>query len=678
MLEMMRRQSRSGWIQLIFVILIAAFVLTFYSGSKLAGQLAGEAPKPMLEVAGTTIDSAELDLAMKLSPDAPGPGASGFEKMQLQQRYEKLRLPYSGGGTEMAQLTTPQDPIPAIKLQKVANELIEAVLVEAEAKKLGLSVSDAELSRRVMQLERVFGISFRDENGQFDPKKYDQFVRFSLSSTKAMLESLLRREILRDKMAQIVVGGIQLTPAELDALVASDAKRTHLEFVALDAETIAGALTVTDADADAWAAAHEKDIAAAYEAKADTYKVPDRWSVHGILIAAPSKEGLPDDKKAEVDGQWAEKKKAAEAVKAELDKAWNGETPLDAPAEGDAPPAGEAKKATELQGEEKAKRLAAFFAKTAATKSEHDMTKDSGGFFDDKSADGLSHSPFGADVAKAVSAAEPGTLVGPVEAPNGWWVLSVDKKIAGKTTPLDAAVKRTLAMDLVRTERAAAELDKVAQSVLAAAEATPTTALADVIKKWNLAHGGKEDGPLHAADTPALGKSPLEALNGGMEAMLGLPPKSDDPNDIPGMGKMPEVAAAAAKLKADAPVAKQVFKSEDGKTRYVVRRGNDSVKQTPEADAKIKDSLGRMLTQARRVEAWHGYVKKLQVAADAGKQIVQTQEFKDAVGREKARYETAAKRAAASEDEGDEEGGPKGMKVEIGGKPVKVETAPAK
>ncbi len=678
MLDKMRRHSRSPVIQLIFVTLILAFILTFYSGSRLAASLAGQAPEPMLEVAGTTIDSAELDLAMHLSPDAPPPGASGFEKLQLQQRYEKLRLPYSGGGTEMAQLTTPQDPIPAVQRQKVANELIESVLVAAEAKKLGLAVSDIELSRRVMQLERVFGISFRDENGQYDPKKYDTFVRFSLGSTKSLLEDLLRREILRDKVAQIVVGGIQLTPAELDALVASDAKRTHLEFVALDAETIAGALTVTDADADAWAAAHEKEITAAYEAKADEYKVPDRWNVHGILIAAPSKEGVPDDKKADVDGQWAEKKKAAEAVKADLDKAWNGETPLDAvAAEGEDAPKGEAKKATELQGEEKAKRLAAFFAKTATEKSEHNMTKDSGGLFvDDLSAEALTRSPFGAEVAKAVAGTEPGKLVGPVEAPNGWWLLSVDKKLAGKTTALDATVKRALATNLIRTERAAAELDKMAQSVQAAAEATPTSPLADVVKKWNLAHGGKEDGPLHAADTPPLGKSPMEALNGGMEAMLGLPPKSDDPNDIPGIGKNAEIAAAAAKLKSDAPVAKQIFKSEDGKTRYVVRRGNDAVKQTPEADAKVKDSLGRMLTQSRRVEAWHGYVKKLLLAADAGKQIKFLPEFKAAVDQEKTRFETAAKRAA--EKTGDEAPAPGGLNVEIGGKPVHVETAPAK
>lgn len=651
MLDAFRHHSRSLAIKIIFGVLILAFVLTFYSGSKLASSLSSEAAQPMLDVAGVTIDSAELELAMRLSPDAPTPGMTGMDKMQAQQRYEKARLPYTGGGTEMALLTTPQDPVPAVEREKIANELIESVLVAKEGEKLGLGASDAELARRVIALERVFGISFRDESGAFDPKKYDNFARFSLGTSKTLLESLLRREIIRDKVAQIVTGGIVLTPQELDALVASDAKRTRLEFVALDAETVAGALTITDAEADAWALAHEKEIAAAYESKADVYKVPERWNVRGILFAN-------------------EKKADALTTKEDLEKAWKGEVPLEAVAtEGEEK--GEPKKATELQGAEKQKRLLSYFSKVAGEKTEHSMTKDNGGVFvDDYTAEGLARSPFGPNVAEAVKSAELATILGPVETPQGWWLLTVEKKLPAKTTPLDAVVKRELALDLVRKDKAAAELDKLAQSLQEAAAATPTTALAEVVKKWNLAHGGKEDGPLHADTTSPLGKSPMEALTGGMEAILGLPPKSDDPNDIPGMGKLPEVAAAAHKLKPEAPVAGQVFKSEDGKLRYVVRRANDE-KQTPEADAKVKESLGRMLTQVRKQEAWHGYVKKLWAQAEANKQIKFTDEFKTAVADEKARYDAAAKRAATAEG-----GAPKGMQVEIGGQKVNLETQP--
>ena len=667
MLDVIRQNSRSPWIKFIFLTLVAAFVLTFYAGpSGRTGGVAEETTAAMVSVGGQVIDGAELDLAQRLSPEAPPPGATGFEKLQLAQRYEKLRLPYSGGGPEMAQLTTPQDPIPAVARQKVANELVEAILVADEAKKLGLGVSDAELARRVLALEKVFGISFRDENGAFDPKKYDNFARFSLGTSKTLLENFLRREILRDKVAQIVTGGIQLTPQELDALLAADAKRTRLEIVSLDAETVAGAVTVTDADADAYVAAHEKEIADAYAAKADVYQVPDRWNVRGILV-----------NKGEGD-----KKAAADAIRAELDKAWKGETALDPVAEegADALPA-DGKKATDLTGEEKSKRLLGFFSKLAGEKTEHNITKDNGGkFVDDLSPAALARSPFGQPVADAVKTAEAGTLVGPVETESGYWILAVEKKLPGKTTPLDAAIKRELALETVKKERAAAELDKLAASVLTAAEATPTTALADVIKTWNLAHGGKEDGPLSASTTPPLGKSPMEALNGGMEALLGLPPKADDADDIPGIGKSAEVAAAARKLKADKPIAGQVFKSEDGKTRYIVRRANDDTKQTPEADAKVKESLGRLLTQARKVEAWHGFVKKLWTAAEANKSITWTAEFKSSVDEEKKRYDAAAKRLGEKADGDKAAGAPSiqlgGTEVTVGGQKVKLEAAP--
>lgn len=663
MLEVIRQNSRSPWIKVIFTTLIAAFVLTFYSGSRLAASLAESAAEPMLEVGGVTVDGAELELAMRLSPEAPPPGANGFEKLQASQRYEKLRLPYTGGGPEMAQLTTPQDPIPVVSRQKVANELVEALLVAEEAKKLGLGVSDNELARRVMALEKVFGISFRDENGAFDPKKYDNFARFSLGTSKTLLENFLRREIMRDKVAQIVTGGIQLTPQELDALLDADAKRTRLEIVALDAETVAGAVVVADADADAYVAAHEKEIADAFAAKAETYQVPDRWNVRGILVS-----------KGEGD-----KKAAADAIRADLDKAWKGETVLDPVAEegADAPPA-DGKKATDLTGDEKSKRLLGFFSKVASEKTEHNITKDNGGnFVDDLSPAALARSPFGQPVADAVKTAEVGTLVGPVETETGYWILAVEKKLPGKTTVLDATIKRELAQDAVRKERAAAELDKFASSVLEAAAATPTTALAEVIKKWNVAHGGKEDGPLTASTTPPLGKSPMEALNGGMEALLGLPPKADDPDDIPGIGKSAEVAAAARKLKADKPVAGQVFKSEDGKTRYVVRRANSDA-QTPEADAKVKESLGRLLTQARKVEAWHGFVKKLWTAAEAAKSIKFTEQLTTAVAEEKKRYDAAAKRNAdaggGASPLGIQMGSPQ---VEVGGQKINLEAAPA-
>ncbi len=678
MLEPMRRHSRSSLIYVLFAMLIAVFALTFNTASRVTSGLRGESSEVMATVDGHDIDSGDLELGLRFTPNAPRPGSKGIEKLQEVQRYERFRFPWSGGTGEAQMLTDIDGTPPPIEAEKVLTELIASTLVAQEASKLGLAVSDAELSRRVLNLQRAYGASLLDDNGNFDTKKYDTFARFSLGTSKASLEAFLRREILRDKVAAIVTQGILLTPAEIDAVVAADSKRPRLEFVAVDAEKAAQTLQVTDADADAWATAHEDKIKAAYEAKGELYKVGDKWDLRAILVEAPSinsPAAADDAKKAEIVVKRDEKRQIIDGLRADLDKAWNGELALPAVAtNGDAPAEGDEKKATELQGEEKAARLLGYFSKQATAKTEHLMTKDAGGKFFGESVEALGRTPFGEAVATAVKTAEPLTLIGPVEAPNGWWLLVVEKKTPGTETPLEQ-VKRTLAKEGLAQERAAGELDKIAQSVLDAATATPTTALTDVVKQWNQGHG-KGDGILSAAQTGAIGKAPMSALNGGMELLLGLQVPEQDPNDIPGLGKVPDIVAAAWKLTEAAPLAKTIFKSEDGKLRYVIRLAKEdeskdgNAKDVQAAKDKSRDILGRSVLQMRRLQAWHSYVDKLLKDAQAAGKIKKTNAFTEYVAQQKHAYEEALKHAPADAADAPGAGG---LKLQVGGKDMPIQ-----
>lgn len=676
MLESFRRNSRSAVIYVLFAILIAVFILTFNTSSRMSTAGGGESGQVLATVAGHDIDTGDFNLALNLSAPPPRPGGQAFERLQDAQRYETTRFLYSGAGTS-AMFTDFDGPVPPLVSEKVLTELTETLLVDDEARKQGLAVSDAELAHRLLTMQRQFGETLVDENGVFDAKKYDQFVRGRLGTTKASLEAFLRREILRDKVAAIVTAGVTLTPAELDALVAADSKRPRLEYVTIDTETAGKTIQVSDADADAYAAAHPDKIQAAYDAKGETYKVADKWDLRGILVEAPSLESpaLANDaaKKAEVEKTRDEKHAGAIALRAELDKAWNGEVDLPAVATTpDAQAEGTAKKATELQGQEKTDRLIAYFGKVAGEKTEHVITKDVGGKFFNETAEALSRTPFSEQVKVAVTTAEPGQLIGPVDVPQGWWILVVEKKTPGQTTPLET-VKRDLAKELLAQERAAGELDKIAQSVMEAAVATPTTPLADVVKTWNQAHGGKAEGPLAAAESPPIGKSPMQALTGDIESKLGLPPRNEDPNEIPGLGKQPELVAAAWKLTAESPVSKQVFKSEDGKSRYVVRLAKESDDpKAQEAIAKSREVLGRMAVQMRKVEAWHGYVKKLLQQAQAEGKIKRTDSFTEQLAQEKKAYDEQVRRAPVAEGPGGMGGG---IKLNVGGKEMPLQPA---
>ncbi len=666
MLDSFRRNSRSVVIYVLFAILIIVFVLSFNVSTRVGGAGSGQSTDVLASVGGHDIDSGDINLAMTLSAKPPAPSAQGFERMQATQAYETTRLWASGATGESARLTDFDGPVPPLLTEKVMTEQIAAHLVNDEAKKQGLGVSDAELSHRV---QRMFGAALLDENGTFDPKKYDTLVRYTLGTTKAGLESLLRREILRDKLAAIATAGVVLTPAELDALVAADSQRPRLEVVTVDAESAGKTIQVNDADADAFAAAHPDKIQAAYDAKGEQYKVADKWDVRGILIEAPT--SADPAKKAETEKARDEKHAAAIALRAELDKAWNGEVDLpEVSTSSDVPAEGVAKKATELQGQDKTDRLQGYFAKIAGEKTEHMITKDVGGKFIAETAEALARTPFGPAVAEVVKSAEPGQLLGPIETPNGWWLLIVEKKAPGQTTPLES-VKRDLARDLAAQERAVAELDTIAQSVADAAAATPTTALGEVVKSWNVKHGGKTEGPLNSTETPPIGQSPLQALSGGIEAMLGMPSVPKDPNEVPGLGKVPEVVAAAWKLTAQNPVSKTVFKSEDGKSRYVIRLAKEADDEaTKAAIAKSRDMLGRAVVQMRKVEAWHGFVKKLLQQAKADGKIKYTDEYAKRVDEEKKAFDEQQKRAPASAAPGG------GIQLNVGGQNMPVQAAP--
>jgi parvulin-like peptidyl-prolyl isomerase len=671
MLDQFRRHSRSTLIYVLFGMLIVVFAFTFNTASRLRTGAEEDGTEAMAEVDGEAISQAELALGLRLTAAPPAPGASGFEKLQAAQRYDKWRLPYSGPAGEALSYTDFPGAVPPLPAEKVLTELIATRLVNHEAAKLGLGVSDGELSRRVEAMARIFGESVRDEQGEFDARKYDTFVRVQVGTSKSALEAFLRQQILRDKVAALVTAGAQLTPAEVDALIAADSKRPKLEVVTIDAEAAGKSITVADEVALAWAAspAHAEAIQKAYDAKGETYNLPEKWNVRGLLIAAPELDSAADDaKKAEVVAQRGQKQTDAEALRKELDKAWNGEVDLPPVAKSpDQPAEGEPAKATALPPAEKLERLGEYFGKLATEKSEHSMTKEAGGRFFGQAKDALARAPFGPEVADAVAKAVPGQLVGPLAAPGGFWLVMVESKTEGKVTPLES-VKLALATELVAQEQAESKLDELAEAFRLAAAATETSTLADVAKAWNAKRGNEA---MKASEAGPIGRSPLQSMSGGLEELLGLPPQGADADVVPGVGKQPELVTAAWKLTTAKPLADRVFKSEDGKARYVVRLAKEPEldDKAKEAEAKSRVEVTRIAAQARRVEAWHSYVAKLLADAEKAGKIKKTEAFNKLLADDKKRYDEALKRAPAAQ-------APGGIKLNVGGEDVPVQAAP--
>ncbi len=682
MLEAFRNQSKSWAIWAILSIIILAFIFTFNtSGGPISGRPGAETVGTMVEVYGETIHTADLDLALQLSADPPPPGASGVDKLQAANRYERSRMLFSGVADELIGLTPFADGVPPTKRAKVMTELIASVLVSRDAAARGLGVSDAELTARVMRIARIFGQNWNGEDGRFDPRKYDIFVRYQLGTTKGQFESFMRREILRDKMAHVVTAGVTVNDKELAAIEVAENDRPRVEFVAIDAESAKAAVKVTDEEATAFATKNADKVKAAYEAAGDKYNKPAAWGVRGILLKAPQEEelaGKDEAAKKEAQGKWDAQRTAADSLKKEIDDVLAGKTAIDPPPassggdDKDAKPAGEAKKLNDVPEADRKLWLDKWFEKLAGDKTEHDLTKDIGGKFpDDKDESALGRAPFGEAVAKAVAAANVGDVVGPLKGSHGWWIIRVESKVEAVSTPLES-VQLELAKGLAAEERAEEELDKIAASVLAKAKAGKDTKLVDVVKAWNQDTTGSDDSPLSASTSGAIGKAPTRAMTGSLEALLGLPPREEKAGDIPGMGNLPEVEKAAWKLTAAAPLADKVFKSTDGKIRYVIRLAAKEAEPADDEGKKAKkqarDNLRDTVESMRRVAVWQEYVGRLRADAEAAGEVEQTTAWKQILDADRKRYaENLAKIKAAAP-----------AAPAAGGSPFKVQVSPPK
>jgi hypothetical protein len=301
MLEYFRTQSRSALIYLLLGIIILAFILTFNTSGPITGS-GGPQNSDLVEVYGESIRTSDLELAMKLSIDPPPPGLTGYQRWLVDRgNYQRTRMPFSGVSDRIFSLTPFEGKAPPIKSEKVLEELIESSLVAREAAKLGLTVSDNELAARVKRMQRAFGAEFFAKDGSFDKNKYNIFARYTLGTSKASLEDFLRKETLRDKMAQVVIAGVSISPKELDAMDLADGKRPKIEYVAVDATAAKTVVKVSDADADGFAAKHVDKVKGAYEAAGEKYNKPAKYSVRAILTKAPRKdEKAKDAEKAKV------------------------------------------------------------------------------------------------------------------------------------------------------------------------------------------------------------------------------------------------------------------------------------------------------------------------------------------------------------------------------------------
>jgi len=153
--------------------------------------------------------------------------------------------------------------------QQILRQLLDERAAVVEARRLGLSVSDAEVAQRILAIPAF------QQNGVFAGE--DAYAQVLASQrpplTKAEFEDSLRRSLLVDKLHASLTDWMTVTDADVTAEFKRRNEKAKVELVVLSADRLRSDVTVTDADLSTWFDAHKED-----------YRVGEKKKVKYLLL----------------------------------------------------------------------------------------------------------------------------------------------------------------------------------------------------------------------------------------------------------------------------------------------------------------------------------------------------------------------------------------------------------
>jgi peptidyl-prolyl cis-trans isomerase D len=159
--------------------------------------------------------------------------------------------------------------------------MINTVVLAAAAEDMGLRVTQEELRRMVQNSS-----AFVDQNGRFSPEAFDRFASYNYGSQRAFIRSFTR-DLLGQKLAQLLVGQTQVSDAEVDLRTRYELEDVRIAYVSLDASVLPAGLSLDNAEIETYAQTHEPELRALFAERQADLSEPERIRARHILMLAP-------------------------------------------------------------------------------------------------------------------------------------------------------------------------------------------------------------------------------------------------------------------------------------------------------------------------------------------------------------------------------------------------------
>ena len=388
MLDIMRSNTKSWLITLVFGVLIASFVISFGRGS--SGFRTRSPETWAARVNGDLVTATDFSQAY----------AQRFRQASAQRGGKYT--------TEQAQ----QDNLK----KETLKSLVDQELIAQQANELGIVVTDGEVADAIAKAPNL------QQDGKFDFDYYKRLVENGYGMSVPRFEEAYRKDLLRAKVLQAALSGANVSDDELRAFYQSQHESAAISYVKFTGFMFRDKAQVTDAEADAYAKAHEKEIGEQYEKDKKT-RYTQGAAVKVRAITVP----VPPNSTPEVES----------AARKRIDAAL-----------------------AEIQGGKD-------FAAVAREKSEDQTTKIQGGDLGFISKGGSAYGKTLEDEAVKLKA---GQLSGVFKDRTGFHFLKAEEERAAREQPLDE-VRKQIAQDLLKADKAKQLAHDKAVETLAALKA---------------------------------------------------------------------------------------------------------------------------------------------------------------------------------------------------------------
>ncbi len=192
-----------------------------------------------------------------------------------QQRVQQFRNAYGASFDERMVKQLGLD-------QQILRQLIEERTAVAEARRLGLTVSDAEVAQRIYDIEAF------QQNGAFSEELYTRVLAVQRPPlAKLEFEESLRQSLLIEKLRAALTEWVNVRETEVDDEYKRRNEKVKAELVVVSADKLRNDVSVTDKDVAAWFDGHKESYRIGEKRKIK-YLLIDTEQVRSRTIVAPS------------------------------------------------------------------------------------------------------------------------------------------------------------------------------------------------------------------------------------------------------------------------------------------------------------------------------------------------------------------------------------------------------